>query len=56
MRGFERKLRLGEKIVHRERLKLEMANRLDLLDAVGDRALGYFHGMADSEMTGEELT
>jgi tetratricopeptide (TPR) repeat protein len=38
------------------RPKLEAANRLDLLDAVGDHALAYFHQIAESEETHEELS
>jgi serine/threonine-protein kinase len=38
------------------RPKLESVGRLDLLDAVGDRALAYFDDLPESAMTGEELS
>lgn len=37
------------------RTRLEAVNRLDVLDAVGDRALGYFDELPEGELTDEEL-
>lgn len=37
------------------RTRLEEVNRLDLLAAVGDRALAYFAGIPESQLTSEEL-
>ena len=38
------------------RPKLESVGRLDLLDAVGDRALVYFNQIEESELTDDELS
>jgi serine/threonine-protein kinase len=37
------------------RQRLEQVNRLDLLDAVGDRALAYFSHLPEGELTPQEL-
>jgi len=37
------------------RPRLERVNRLDVLDAVGDRALAYFSDLPEGELTGREL-
>jgi tetratricopeptide (TPR) repeat protein len=37
------------------RTRLEQVNRLDVLDAVGDRALAYFDALPESQLTGTEL-
>lgn len=37
------------------RTRLEMVNRLDVLDATGERALAYFDQVPESQLTGEEL-
>ncbi len=37
------------------RTRLEQVNRLDVLDAVGDRALAYFDAVPERQLTGREL-
>ncbi|HEX7180479.1 MAG TPA: protein kinase [Thermoanaerobaculia bacterium] len=37
------------------RQRLEAVNRLDVLDAVGDRALGYFDELPEADLTDEEM-
>jgi len=37
------------------RQRLEAVNRLDVLDAVGDRALAYFAALPESQLSGAEL-
>jgi tetratricopeptide (TPR) repeat protein len=37
------------------RTKLEAVNRLDVLDAVGDRSLAYFDSVPESQLTDDEL-
>jgi eukaryotic-like serine/threonine-protein kinase len=37
------------------RTRLEAVNRLDALDAVGDRALAYFNALPESQLSNEEL-
>jgi tetratricopeptide (TPR) repeat protein/tRNA A-37 threonylcarbamoyl transferase component Bud32 len=38
------------------REKLRVVNRLDIMDAVGDRSLAYFDAVPESQLTGEELS
>jgi serine/threonine-protein kinase len=38
------------------RTRLEQVNRLDVLDAVGDRALAYFAAVPENQLTAAELT
>jgi tetratricopeptide (TPR) repeat protein len=38
------------------REKLESVNRLDILDAAGDRSLAYFAGVPESRLTNDELS
>ncbi len=38
------------------RIRLEAVDRLEIQDSLGDRALAYFDGLPESQLTSEELS